>query len=262
MNPYHVLGVNSNASDAEIKAAYRNAVKQHHPDATGKDDTQTIALINEAYEILSNPERRRAFDSGVYEFIDVPVPEEDPREVHRREYRRKMAEERRVKLEREKNLFGRLYKINVFILALAVVAVVDELLPSIKYSDHILKRWETVRQVRAERYYIPYIQTEHCTFTIPEGTSTALTVQGRRITVGVSPLFRIPTVATVSVDDQTHDLKPTRTLYSFAIPFHYVILVFAGVSVAMRKHSSAAFQFSLAPPLMLLLAVVIFYFLT
>jgi len=59
-DPYTVLEVSSHASAAEIKAAYRRLVKQHHPDAGG-DDQQMLAL-NAAWEVLGDQERRRNFD--------------------------------------------------------------------------------------------------------------------------------------------------------------------------------------------------------
>ena len=49
-DPYLVLGVAATASGAEIKAAYRALVKQHHPDAGG--DEEAILAINAAWEVL------------------------------------------------------------------------------------------------------------------------------------------------------------------------------------------------------------------
>lgn len=59
-NPYQTLGVHRNATSKEIKSAYRELVKQHHPDAGG-DETRIIA-INAAWEILGDPHRRQEYD--------------------------------------------------------------------------------------------------------------------------------------------------------------------------------------------------------
>jgi molecular chaperone DnaJ len=60
VDPYRVLAVSPQASGAEIKAAYRALVKQHHPDAGG--DATTILALNAAWEVLGDPERRADFD--------------------------------------------------------------------------------------------------------------------------------------------------------------------------------------------------------
>lgn len=59
---YSVLGVPRDASQDQIKKAYRNLAKQHHPDTdAGTEDK--FKEINEAYETLSNPEKRSAYDN-------------------------------------------------------------------------------------------------------------------------------------------------------------------------------------------------------
>ena len=59
-DPYAVLEVSSSATQAELKAAYRRLVKQHHPDAGG--DEERILALNAAWEQIGDPEARRCFD--------------------------------------------------------------------------------------------------------------------------------------------------------------------------------------------------------
>ena len=60
---YETLGVEKNATDAEIKKAYRRLAQQWHPDVN-KDDEAAVKFkeINEAYQVLSDPERRQRYD--------------------------------------------------------------------------------------------------------------------------------------------------------------------------------------------------------
>lgn len=63
-NYYDVLGVAANANDAEIKKAFRDLARKYHPDVA-KDKTvaeQKFKEINEANEVLSDPNKRRKYD--------------------------------------------------------------------------------------------------------------------------------------------------------------------------------------------------------
>jgi molecular chaperone DnaJ len=61
---YEVLGLATSASGDEIKSAYRRLARQHHPDVNPGDSAAEARFkeINEAYEILSNPEKRQRYD--------------------------------------------------------------------------------------------------------------------------------------------------------------------------------------------------------
>ncbi|KAI1190403.1 DnaJ domain-containing protein [Nemania serpens] len=67
---YQVLGVPHDADERQIKSAYRKASKIHHPDKaikqglTKEEAEKKMASINEAYEVLSDPELRARFDRG------------------------------------------------------------------------------------------------------------------------------------------------------------------------------------------------------
>jgi DnaJ-class molecular chaperone len=59
---YKTLGVDRNADDKTIKSAFRKLARKHHPDVNKGQDAR-FKEINEAYEVLSDPEKRRRYDT-------------------------------------------------------------------------------------------------------------------------------------------------------------------------------------------------------
>src|SRR5260221_8134125 len=60
---YEVLGVSRSSGDDEIKKAFRRLAKQYHPDANNEQGAEARFIeINEAYEVLSDPQKRVAYD--------------------------------------------------------------------------------------------------------------------------------------------------------------------------------------------------------
>ncbi|QDZ00482.1 J domain-containing protein [Nitratireductor mangrovi] len=65
-DPYEVLGVPRNASDKDIKSAFRKLAKKYHPDQNPDDpgSKDRFSAVNQAYEIVGDAEKRAAFDRG------------------------------------------------------------------------------------------------------------------------------------------------------------------------------------------------------
>ena len=61
---YGVLGVSRNVNENEIRQAYRKLARQHHPDVNREDraSEERFKSINEAYSVLSDPDKRRRYD--------------------------------------------------------------------------------------------------------------------------------------------------------------------------------------------------------
>ncbi|MCR5810467.1 MAG: DnaJ domain-containing protein [Lachnospiraceae bacterium] len=73
---YAVLGVERTADDKKLKSAYRKLAKKYHPDANpgNKDAEQKFKDVGEAYAILSDPEKRKLYDTYGYAAFDGSGP--------------------------------------------------------------------------------------------------------------------------------------------------------------------------------------------
>ena len=66
-SPYEILGLSPNASEKDVKSAYRKLAKQYHPDRNigNKEAEAKFKQIAGAYAVLSDPVKRRNYDIGI-----------------------------------------------------------------------------------------------------------------------------------------------------------------------------------------------------
>ena len=69
---YEVLGIQKGASEDEIKKAYKKKAREYHPDLHPDDPTceEKMKEVNEAYEILSSPEKKANYDQFGHAGVD------------------------------------------------------------------------------------------------------------------------------------------------------------------------------------------------
>lgn len=96
-DPYTVLGITRLATDAEIHAAYRDAVRRTHPDAGGS--AQAFEAVQEAFELLRNPKRRAEWDAGQPTVRVRPRPDPVDPDLAQRNMEDLIAESQRLEDE-------------------------------------------------------------------------------------------------------------------------------------------------------------------
>ncbi len=145
---YEVLGVSRSATEREIKLAYRKLAVQYHPDKNPSTEAgQLIKVINEAYDVLSDPEKKRIYDQRSYQALeDLLNAANQPRHRDPR-YRGKAAPYTGPKRKSESEqmfdfmVMCRPYSkaVLMFSLAFCVLLILDVLLPFRKYQAVIRK---------------------------------------------------------------------------------------------------------------------------
>jgi curved DNA-binding protein CbpA len=217
VNPYEILGISSHATGAQIKSAYRKLVKKFHPDVYKGDHSGMIRELNEAYDILSDPVRKAAYDArGKQATSFTYVYEEDPRTKQRREYvahRRAAARRRR---QEHLSLVNATYKLLRYIsfatLIFASLVIIDKQLPQYLYYEIAERGWDS----RADDF--SYISTKHFTIAVPRDIHVGYDYKAENkqvLTIAISPILRIPSTVSLMKDGEMYTADVLRTIFQF-----------------------------------------------
>lgn len=107
---YQVLELKQNASEEEVKLAYRKLVKRYHPDLHpgNQEYEEKIKAINEAYEILGNADDRLIYDQYLKGIAEGPVPKH-PYHSNKRTYTRKTVVDVEIRTYLKGTIFIKYY---------------------------------------------------------------------------------------------------------------------------------------------------------
>jgi hypothetical protein len=266
MNPYEILGVNTDATYAEIKSAYRKLVKRFHPDVNRDQSEVRIKQLNEAYDILSDPLRKTAYDRGDTEYTFEY--EEDPQEVYRREYiERKLAErqQKRADYNRKARAIYKFLRLIAFpALVFSSLIVIDRYLPQHEYYEVAVDGWQ--ERIGTHKYggrtLVSFMATKHFIIAVPHQIHLSydyLATDKPLLTIAISPIFKIPSTVSFVKNGMNHSADIKLTIYSNPGRLHYIML-FTSLFVVLRKdYSNFNFTVALLPAMLLFFIWLMFF---
>jgi hypothetical protein len=241
MDYYEILGVSRNASPTDIRNAYRKLVKLYHPDKNSSAEAKNaILLINEAYEVLSDPDKKQQYDHPSYSFVVNDV-KEDQRQAQRRESYRRWQEAERIKREEfegyKRDVFTQFKKYNVVLLIWGLVMVFDEFVipPQIVEEKVLVSKFVRASSGRRGSQTVHVAKTESYVMSIPQ---LAVKRSGDgKLKIEASRVLDIP--LQVSTPDGT-TYEVSRNIYAFLAPMPLMLLVFAALIYIVKEPNNWA----------------------
>ena len=224
MTYYQVLDLSANATPQQIKDAYRELVKEYHPDKNKSEKAkELIVLINEAYEVLSNPEKKLAYDQQLAATQEASKDYHTDREAYRMEYiRKKNLEARKAREKRErfkKGVFTFLKFIHACLLIWAIVLIIDYILPGKTLDEYATQGWQRQTRSKYGTHLRSYIQTPSFTVQVPHELHLRYEYYGDKqlLTIRTSQLLTIPLTVQIHESDQHVTYDVLGTVYTFGL---------------------------------------------
>jgi hypothetical protein len=244
MDYYEILGVSSSAHASDIKRAYRRLAVMYHPDKNPSPDAENMfKKISEAYDVLSDPKKRRAYDSRFDYLFEGSV--EDAATRHRDPRYRPRAARGPGKSQRQsvRELMAEYLKytaaISIICFSISVVMLIDFCLP-VKATKEKIIRTE-IHEFRARgttsAYLVLYTSGRH-TISVPDGFDRVF-VPGDVVTIQSSYFLNIAR----RMQDGSTIVPIARSLYGNFLFAPVALLVMSGLGVVLRKNIDYGFNF-------------------
>ncbi len=240
-NYYFILGINIYARDEDIKRAYRQLALQYHPDVNPLPEAEAkFKEINEAYEVLSDPQRKLLYDQMLVgiepEVVRSPHPHRDPRyRPKSAEYIKEVRAEKKPHFEFMKSHLHYAQLASRLALLFAAVLLADYSMEGEKTTQVI-----TVAEKR--------LGNESIRLEIREGTAFALGgksigefEQGATVSLYTSSIFKVP----IQIENNVTHFRAGLPISIYGNFFFGPILLFITALVGSFYWKGVEFRFNL-----------------
>lgn len=258
MDYYQILGVTYSASHDEIKRAYRRLAVLYHPDKNPDPSAEnTFKSINEAYDVLGDPAKKRMYDLR-FESPFTEVPYEAPRRHRDPAYRANRASvHRKSDRERLRDIMREYMpwaiRITQLCFGFSLLILVDFLLPNRISHQKIIET--NVRRTMTRNYATTWwvMKTDaHQTIDIAYEFSEHFAT-GREIDISNTWLFNVPR----KVESDTLAVRLKKSIYGNFLFAPIALFFFSTLGLFFRKNIEAGFNLSVTSFLILMFTVVL-----
>jgi hypothetical protein len=265
-DPYRVLGVSKEASIADIRRAYRDLAKKHHPDVNSDAGAAGMtAKINAAYDLLIDPDKKVAYDNR-YSFApdeqDEDLIEINPSEGDGRAFTEEEISQRREATRKKEQRQARMYNIARVICypiaLLSLLVILDYFLPVSTELDYPLYGYQKSTYGKYSDVS-SYMTTADYEFQVPNTVHVDYDYNAEEkklLCMEFTPIFN--TLKRIGVDHREYALMykaPGTIYYNLFFPIPYILLFVCIFFIREKEYTQLRYSFSFLP---LVIAVVFF----
>lgn len=255
---YDILGIEENATERQIKSAYRTLVKMYHPDVNSDPGShQRFIAVDKAYTILGDPEKRANYDRGL-EYLrsrnkvkrgsDQKIKHESNREreayVHSERYKfnrarvlrkRKREKEENQRFLRKFNKYG--YIVSIFSLVFALSFFFDYYATHVGVREHVISK-EFLYSLTMDTEDLEYyrIRTDKGVYRLHETLAREIST-GNSVQMSFSPFYGINVGVLIHGNEQADPKYIESPFVSASFRFFALLIIAALLTVTSKPRS-------------------------